>query len=412
VADCVFQTHVQLIEGKLTCFWIYARRPDGTLVDVEPDSLSIRHGLVPAAPPLPYSIGIEIVKPDGRSELDFVFSKGHPLPAERLVHYRAARQLRATQPDGLLAIKVWEGETPEDPDANIWVGAITISSRQIRRVVPEGAEIHLTVRIDESRRVSVDAFLPHSNESFSEGIYLPDREQQDPNEQMKQLPSSIGQLLDRLDAINAATAQCEDSTASEEVDRLRTDLEDLDLVASRSADLSDDPDLASRSVERAREVRRRLVALEKGTGAGNASEIEIEKARQEANPTKEVTEKFGSAMEKRELAMLMRDLERASNRGDVRSARRVSEQLQSLRWRVLFNQDWFWKEALEAQQCTGHSFVNQQEAHRWLEAGEEAARKGDSLTLREAVKHLWQLQPKSDTKLDRERAMQAGLRRF
>jgi molecular chaperone DnaK len=412
VADGVFDAQVQLIEGKLIRFWIYARGPDGTLVEIEPDSLSIRHGLVPGAPPLPYSIGIEIVKPGGKSELDFIFPKGHPLPAERLVYYRAARELRATQPDDVLAINVWEGETPEDPDANLWVGAMTIFGRSIRRAIPEGAEIRLTVRIDESRRVSVDAFLPHSAESFSEGIYLPDREQQDPNEQVRQLPNSIEQLLDRLDAVKAATAQHEDSTVSDEVDTLRRDLEDVDLVASGSAGLSDDPDLASRSLERTRNIRRRLVALEKDTGADSGAGTEIEMARQEANSAKEITEKFGSAMEKRELAMLMRDLERAGNRGDVRSARKVSEQLQSLRWRVLFTQNWYWKEAFEAQQSPDRKFVNKQEAEKWLSAGDQAVRNGDSPSLQEAVKHLWKLQPKSDVDLDKEQAMQAGLRKF
>jgi hypothetical protein len=28
--------------------------------------------------------------------------------------------------DSIVAIKVWEGETPQDPEANLWVGAMTI----------------------------------------------------------------------------------------------------------------------------------------------------------------------------------------------------------------------------------------------------------------------------------------------
>jgi hypothetical protein len=51
-------------------------------------------------------------------------------------------------------------------------------------------------------------------------------------------------------------------------------------------------------------------------------------------------------------------------------------------------------------------------AEKWLSAGDQAVRNGDSPSLQEAVKHLWKLQPKSDVDLDKEQAMQAGLRKF
>ena len=412
VSGGVLDTRVQLIEGKATRFWIYGRRSDGSLVDVDPDSLSIRHGLVPAAPPLPHSIGIELIKTDGKSEVDFIFRKGRPLPAEESISYRAVREIRPSRPDDFLAIKVWEGETPEDPDANMWVGAMRIIGRSIRHSIPEGAEIQLHVRIDESRRISVDASIPHSGDSLSEGIYIPDREQQDPMEQMNGLPNSTDQLVDRLLAVEDAMVHCEDPQTFEEVDRLRKDLEEVDILASRRTALKDDPDLASRLLERVRGIRQGLVAVEGRIGTNRPADPEIEQGRQEANSTKEVTEKFGSDTEKRELATLAQALERAASRGDARSARKVREHLRSLRWRVLSNQNWYWTESLEAQQAAGRKFINKQEAEKWLNAGAEALRKGDSVTLQEAVRHLWSLQPKSEVDLDKERAMQAGLRRF
>jgi molecular chaperone DnaK len=412
LVDNAFDTQLQLLEGKLTRFWIYARRPDGTLLDVEPNSLSIRHGLVPAAPPLPYSIGIEVVKSGGKSELDFIFPKGRSLPAEARVQYRAARALRPSQPDDILAIKVWEGETPEDTEANSWVGAMTISAGSLRRPIREGAEIQLMVRVDESRRISVDAFLPHTGESFSDKIYLPEREQQDPNEQVRQLPSLIEHLLGRIEAVETASMQNGNFAAAETVARLRKGLEDLDIDAAEPKGISDDRDHASRLLQRMQELRRQVVAIEKEIGADSGTRAEIEKAKEEFGTTKEIIEKFGSATEKGHLSTLRRDLETADRRADLRSARKTGEGLQSLKWRVLSNQDWFWKEAFEAQRSPGRKFANGQHAQKWLEAGHEAVRKGDSSSLEEAVRHLWQLQPKSEANLDKERALQAGLWRF
>lgn len=57
-----------------------------------------------------------------KSELDPVFLKGTPLPAEKKVKYRAMHALVPDNPESDLAIKLWEGEFREDPEANEWVG--------------------------------------------------------------------------------------------------------------------------------------------------------------------------------------------------------------------------------------------------------------------------------------------------
>ena len=135
--------------------------------------------------------------------------------------------------------------------------------------------------------------------------------------------------------------------------------------------------------------------------------------KQQAAPAKEVTGKFGSESEKHELATLMRELEQAGNHGDTRSANRVGEHLESLRWRVLFNQTLVLEGShglTASQQQTERKFINQQEAGKWLEAGEEAVRAEEiRWSLQEAVKHLWRLQPKSDADIDKDRAMERGL---
>lgn len=408
-ADGGFDTQVRLVEGKLTQFWLYARRQDGALVDLNPNSFSIRHGLVPALPPLPHSIGIEIVKSGGKAELDWIYRKGESLPLKREVRFRAAHDLR--QPDGSLAIKIWEGETQEDPEANSWSGALTISARQIAPLaIQQGTEICLTVAIDESRRITVDAFVPNLQRTFSDGIYLPERDQQTPDAQFEETVGAIEPLVERLAAVRRAASERDDSSASLAADRLADKLEEISMVDAAAG--SDDPDSASRSMQDVKKIRIDLARLEQQTGVGERLTTDAEQVKRAAGPIREITEKYGADLDKRQLGMLIRDLDRADGRGDNRTVRRVAEDLQSLKWRVLFTQDWFWKEALEAQQQPGCKFLRRDEASKWLEKGCEAVRKGDSLSLQEAVKHLWELQPKSEVQLDKERAMQAGLRRF
>jgi molecular chaperone DnaK len=409
--DDAFDFPVRLVEGKQTRYWIYARRADGSLVDLEPNDLSIRQGLKAEAPPIPFSIGIEVAMPGEKTELDIVFPKGTSLPKERRVKYRAARELRPSNREDFLAVKVWEGETSLDPDANLWVGAMKIFGHMISRPIAAGAEIVLTVRIDESRRISVDAGLPNGNDPISHGVYVPDREEITPSEEMEKLANSMLPVLDRLAAVEAAVAERDDPAAFQEVLRLRGDLEDVDLKLG-SGEWSDDPDFANRQLELMRDIRRRLVALENGVRPGVISATENEKVTKRAENATQVAEKFGTESEKRESAQLRRKLEQALSRDDRRGAQKASNDLDALGGRVRRNQDTYWKNTFEAQQRNRQKFVNQQEAGKWLDAGELAVRKGDSVTLREAVNNLWTLWPQSEEERDRDSAEAPGLRKY
>ncbi len=161
--DGVFETPVPLKESAITTFWVYARDEHGRLLDTDTTEFKVRHGLVPSAPPLPHTLSVEVLNPGGKSGLDSVFSKGTLLPAERKIKYRAMHTLVPNNPESDLAIKLWEGEFIDDPDANEWVGRVLLSHDAVRRSVPEGAEIELTIKIDVSRLITVEAFVPHLN---------------------------------------------------------------------------------------------------------------------------------------------------------------------------------------------------------------------------------------------------------
>ena len=74
---------------------------------------------------------------------------------------------------------------------------MNIRGGNLSRPIAAGAEIILTVHIDESRRITVDAELPNGNEPLSEEIYVPDREERTPTEEVARLADSIGPLLEQ-----------------------------------------------------------------------------------------------------------------------------------------------------------------------------------------------------------------------
>jgi hypothetical protein len=74
-----FEIIVSLKEADVTTFWVYARDSQGQLVETDTPEFRIRHGLVPAAPPLPHSLSVEVLRAGGKPALDPVFSRGTPL---------------------------------------------------------------------------------------------------------------------------------------------------------------------------------------------------------------------------------------------------------------------------------------------------------------------------------------------
>jgi len=97
-------------------FWVYARDSRGQMLETDLPEFKVRQGLVPSAPPLPHTLSIEIVSPDGKPVLDPIFLKGAPLPLEKTVKYRAKHALVPGDPQTDIAIKLWEGEYFSEPD--------------------------------------------------------------------------------------------------------------------------------------------------------------------------------------------------------------------------------------------------------------------------------------------------------
>jgi molecular chaperone DnaK len=408
-----FETPVSLKEGDISTFWVYARDGQGLLLDTDPPEFRVRHGLVPSAPPLPHTLSVEILNPGGNPALDPVFSKGTPLPAEKTVKYRATRALVPGYPESYLAIKLWEGEFLDDPDANEWVGHVLLPHDGIRRSVPEGAEIEVTIQVNASRQMTVEAFVPHLNQHFSSRLYVPQREEQDFSKLSHTVASETQAYRQRLEELERTSSDVDDESTQTELEDLRRDLDELDAKAPSpsSAPGKADPDDARRIVEESKTVRGRLGRLER-RAAVRRSPLDSTQFAELVEIAAEVVGQFGTSLEKQQLAILRRELDRAASKGDDKAVQRVCGEIDGLRWRVLFKHDWFWKEIFDSLRQPDTPFVDPAEARRLIARGQAAVSSGDGEGLREVVRALWKLQPKGNAEATRERAVRSGLRKF
>jgi molecular chaperone DnaK len=449
VSDNYFEMPLVLQEGRNNNFQISLRDAQGRALEVEPAEFSVRHGLMISAPPLPHTISVELVQPDGAIELSPVFPRRTLLPAEKTVSYRAAKTLRPSDAETSLAIKLWEGEALSEPQANNWVGNMHIWNDHIRRPIPEGAEIQLHIKIDASRLITVEVFVPHLNANFSERVYIPRDEEPDYLELLESVPLDLESYALRLTLLEdelllsdiatdeesfdfpevlyeegelpassglAAGAENEtpavnDNSPQAEIDRMRREIEDLDIeiIVQRSAGASLDADAAKGFVERAREIRVRLANLEQRFGK-NQHTSRVSEAESLTTETKKYVDDFGNESQKARFNALAREMERATARRDQRGIRKVNTALKSLRGQILYSQEWFWREWFDYFQRPGRKFINPEEAAKWLAQGTEAVERDDHAKLEEAVRRLWRLEPVEETAANKERSMRPGLK--
>jgi molecular chaperone DnaK len=438
-----FEMRLVLQEGRLNRFLLSVRDAKGRCVEVTPGEFQIRHGLALDAPPLPHTISVEVARTDGGAELSPVFPRRTLLPAERTVTYRAAHTLRPSEPDTSLAVKLWEGEALSDPQANTWVGSLHVRNEAIRRPVPEGAEVQVHIKVDASRLITVEVFIPHLNEHFTERVYMPKEEEPDYLELLSGAHLEIEMCLVRLTRVEAhlmllAARAAEDNfdfpevvyddgrapdvsdlrhfapapdPRREEAERLRRELEDFDieLGAYQLTGGMEDHDHAARAVQLVREARARVAALERRAGV-EPSDSNADDPERLADSAAETVGAHGTDAQRERLAALRRELAEATARGDVRGVKKAAAALRALRTQVLHAQDWFWEDWFRYLARPGRQFVNQEEAARRVAQGQEALEASDRRKLEEAVSWLWSLLPPDEQAARKERAVRPGLK--
>ena len=127
----------------------------------------------------------------------------------------------------------------------------------------------------------------------------------------------------------------------------------------------------------------------------------------------QVVTQFGTPLDKQQFAMLRREFERTGSKGDEKAFQRVCEEIDGLRWRVLYRHDWFWREIFDSFRQPGVPFIDA--------CGSTAPHspRAKPRSLRETATDCerWSapfgnFNPKGDAEATRERAVRSGLRKF
>jgi hypothetical protein len=363
-----------------------------------------------SAAPLPHTIAIELSTNHGVTTFDPVFQRHSPLPAETRKTYRAERTLRPSDIESTLPIKFWEIEVSEDPQEKWWAGCVHLRADQIKRPIMEGSELELVIKIDASRKISVELFVPVLNQSFSDDVYVPD-----PPHSRTQFQQELDLCFERIDHVLRAVYESDRSELAERVLELQQQAENIAEqanreAAARAAGGGEDPDAALRPTDALRKLRIRLSQIEEHLGVCAMETTLSRKLRWQVPYVERMVQTHGTETAKRAFQRIGDQYQRYDEANDARGLKWIHEQIWKLFHVVVEEQIWFWENVLENLKSPSERFVNREEAARAIADGEKAQANRDLPGLRSACRRAWALQPKDLVEAAQEKAAQSGLR--
>ena len=218
---------------------ITLRNARGEAQKISPDTLHYTIGAAVEEQPIIHSMQVGTHGNGTR----LYFSKGAGLPQKLMQKFHTTRTVKPGVADSMVRIPVVEGES-DLSDRNRIVGWLDIKGTDIRRELPEGQEVEVTLTINESREVTVEAFVPYLDEEFSSKLDLGRKAEANKPELLR---DRLAKEQARLETLHAEADKAEDRLAgkvlgeierADELKELRRRLRDAegDFVAGEQCD--------------------------------------------------------------------------------------------------------------------------------------------------------------------------------
>ena len=202
----------------------------GTLQKTVPDELVYTVGMAPPDQQVINSLGVEITN----NECEILLPKGTSLPAKKTGVYRTTKALAKGESGEMLNIPVVEGENPK-ADRNALQGILTVKCTDIRRDIPAGSEVEVTLRMDEDRIIRARAYITMLDEEY-EVVFTQESKTPDARRLKKELHNENERLNELARKSCSSSAAQKLQTKIKEQKAKGEELEDLVETAQGDVD--------------------------------------------------------------------------------------------------------------------------------------------------------------------------------
>lgn len=378
-----FMTNVHAERGRRNEFLLELCDASGTRHETVPDRFVYTVGMGVVNPPLTHAVGVAMAN----NRADWFFEKGRSLPTrERHIHHQADF-VRKGQEGEAVRIPVIEGENTFRADRNRLIGYVEIPATdpRVRRDVPRGSDVEITIAIDESRMVMASAFVPVLDEMFEDAVDL-----RSTPLSLPELRAGLDREVKRLEVLREKAETADDKKADEALDRIEAE----DIVGQVESLLA----AAEGDQESLAECDRRLLDLMTLLDEAEdalAWPTLVEEVEERLQGTRTLVEQRGRPQEKEALRELEEGVQEAQRLRDADVLRSHRERITVLGFQVLDRLPDFWV----------HRFMYMEEpeqrakvqdasrAEPLYQQGRRAMEGGDTEALKAAVLQLWSLMP-------------------
>lgn len=391
--DGVFMANLHAEKGDRNTFLIELSDAQGQKQKTVPDRLNYTIGAVVEEQPLINSMGIALAN----NEYDKLFEKGHGLPLKATRDYRTIHAIRQGQSADVFKIPVIEGEN-DKADRNRLVGSLEIRGENIRRDLPAGSEVEVTLRMDESRILKLAAYVPLLDEEFPTTI---DMKKQSPK--AEDLQRECDAEMERMRELGSKAATADGDSAKDVLEKVEASnlLEEVKETLSAA---KCDPDAAAKCEKRLLELK---LKLDEASDALEWPAL-VAEANEWLDHLKKIVEQHGTQQQTDKSEGLTDQVDAIIHEKKMDRLRKKITQLKSLYYEILLAQPGFWVGTFNNLDKQKHRMNDEARAARLLDQGRDCIAKNNVTGLQNVVRQLWDLLPPEVVEQS-QRGYQSGL---
>jgi len=377
--DGVFVANLHAEKGERNTFFVELCDASGRKQKIKPDTLTYTIGVGgDVEQPLINSMGIALAN----NEYDKLLEKGRGLPQKATRDYRTITPIRQGRSEDVFRIPVVEGEN-EKADRNRKVGELIINAENIKRDLPAGSEVEVTLKMDESRIITLTVYVPLLDEEFSWKREMV-RHQPNPDELRQDYEAEMKRFRDVKS--KAAT------TGGETAERLVEEVEASPLaqdVKENLAAAKGDPTAALQGEKRLLELKLKL------DEAADALEWPalVAESRDWLGYLQKVADQHGNSQQKLKADDLAAGVEEIIRDHKPDRLRKKIEQIARLYYEIVMAQSGWWVYQFQKMDEQQDAMSDQEKAAKLLGQGRECLAKNNATGLQNVVRQLWDLLP-------------------
>jgi len=382
-----FTTELHAEEGRKCEYELILTNSKGSRVACTPDRFAYTVGMVITSPTLTHNIGVAMAN----NKPEWFFPKGEPLPARETRVLSSAVSLRrggGPDKDNVIRIPVIEGTSDAKADRNRLIGHLEIAPNdpRIKRDVPLGSEIEVTIEIDPSRITMTRAFIPIVDEVF-EKVFDPRLIPKAP----EVLENELKGELCHLNSLREKADDVSDNMVRAALARLESG-QIVEAVQRQVAAAQGNPELQGEADKKLLDLKAAVDSVE---GALEWPGL-VSDARMQAQAAREAVDAHGQPGEKEKLKKLEADVEHAIGGEKIELLRALIEELHDLGAAVVLRQPDFWVGYLQYLAEKRNHMQDQTAAEQLFGQAQRAINSNDFEALKAAVRQLVGLLPSGE----------------